>query len=72
LQARLASPVCRYREDNVSDSAEVLVDKPAIQRYGADGGVLRIVCSKSVFAPLPRPDTDCKLTVVHMQHIVMG
>jgi hypothetical protein len=44
-QARLASPVCRYQEGSVSESAEALVDKPAIQRYGADGGVLRIRCS---------------------------
>jgi hypothetical protein len=28
-------PVCRYQEGNVSESAEVLVDKPAIQRHGA-------------------------------------
>jgi hypothetical protein len=38
-QARLAPPVCRYKEGSVSDSADALVDKPAIQRYGADGGL---------------------------------
>ena len=27
-------PVCRYQKGNVSDSAEVLVDKPATQRHG--------------------------------------
>jgi hypothetical protein len=32
--------VCRYKEGSVSESADVLVDKPAIQRYGADGGLL--------------------------------
>lgn len=28
-------PVCRYQEGDVSESAEVLVDKPTIQRHGA-------------------------------------
>lgn len=27
--------VCRYQEGNVSESADVLVDKPSIQRHGA-------------------------------------